>query len=251
MTKKPVWIETFEVKTSETDFQRQWKPSGFFRTMQEIGTHHSIHLGYDYHQMNAQGMAFLLSRLKIRFDRFPGPGEQIVLETWPKGMQQKIFFMRDFQFRTPEGQPVASATSAWLLVDIHARRFLLPNRLKEKLPDNNGRFALNESLEKISVPDQMGERLVAGAAYSTVDMMGHVNNAQYIDWVTDSFPFETFQENKLDWLQINYLQEVKPGERVSIAAGSCPEDGAARVVQGSNLTTGARAFEACLGWSPR
>ena len=34
MTQKTIWTETFEVKTSETDFQRQWKPSGFFRTMQ-------------------------------------------------------------------------------------------------------------------------------------------------------------------------------------------------------------------------
>ncbi len=249
MTKQTTWTEAFEIKTSETDFQRQWKPSGFFRTMQEIGTHHSIHLGYDYHKMNAQGMAFLLSRVKIHFNRFPGPSEQIVLETWPKGMQQKIFFMRDFQFRSLEGEPIASATSAWLLVDLNARRFLLPNVLKEKLPDNNGRFALDESLEKIGVPDQMEERLVAEAVYSTVDMMGHVNNAQYIDWVTDCFPFETFQEKKLNWMQINYLQEVKPREHVSVAVGPCPEDGAAWVVQGSNLDTSAKAFEAQLGWS--
>ena len=249
MTQKTIWTETFEVKTSETDFQRQWKPSGFFRTMQEIATHHSIHLGYDYHQMNAQNMAFLLSRLKIRFNRFPGPGEEIILETWPKGMQQKIFFMRDFLFRDLKGEPVASATSAWLLVDLNARRFLLPNVLKEKLPDNNGRFALDETLEKIGIPDPMEERLVTKAVYSTVDMMGHVNNAQYVDWVTDSFSFETFQEKKLSWMQINYLQEVRPYEHVSVATAPCPEDDTTWVVQGSNLDTSAKAFEAQLGWS--
>lgn len=251
MTQKSIWIETLEVKTSETDFQRRWKPSAFFRVMQETGTHHSIHLGYNYHQMNAQGLAFVLSRLKIYFNRFPGVGDQLTLETWPKGIQQKIFFMRDFRFSDQSGAPIASATSAWLLVDLNARRFLMPEALKEQLPDNDGRSAVNETLEKIATPIQMVPQLEVEARYSAVDMMEHVNNAHYIDWISDSFPFETFQENKLDWLQINYLQEVRPGERVSIAAGPCPGDGTARVVQGNNLTTGARAFEACLGWSPR
>lgn len=244
-----VWKETLEVKAHESDFQSRWKPSGFFRAMQEVGTHHSMNLGYDYHEINELGQAFLLSRLKIRFQRFPASGEQLTLETWPKGMRQKIFFMRDYQFCGADGEPIAVATSAWLLVDLTARRFLLPGALKDEFPDNNGRFALNEPLEKIASPDRLEERLIATAAYSTVDMMGHVNNAHYIDWVTDCFPFETFQEKTLRWMQINYLQEVRPGERVSLTVGACPVEPAAQVVQGSNLDTAARAFEVRLGWT--
>jgi hypothetical protein len=57
-----------------------------------------------------------------------------------------------------------------------------------------------------------------------------------------------YRQQRLAYLQVNYLNEVKPGECVSIQAGPLPDKPNDWQMEGSNLTSGARAFEAALGW---
>ncbi|MCL4559447.1 MAG: thioesterase [Chloroflexi bacterium] len=249
MDVETVWTEETRVRSFETDFQMRWKLSGIFQAMQEAATHHAGHLGYAYEKMLAREKIWILSRVKVAFYQFPVMGENVVIRTWPKGIQQKVFFMRDFQFSAPDGRGYAAATSAWILVNPTARRMLPPQALNAPLPDNDGRSALDEPLDKISPSGVLEERFVTQAGYSSVDLMGHVNNARYIDWIADCFPIQVHAAQTLDWLQINYVNEVKPGECVSVAAGPAQPGSALWFVQGTNQTTAARAFEAMVKWS--
>ncbi len=78
--------------------------------------------------------------------------------------------------------------------------------------------------------------------------MGHVNNARYVEWITDGFPFEAYAGGGLDWLQVNFVNEVKPGEEVVLAMAPCEGKAGVWAVQGTNRTSGLPAFEAELGW---
>ncbi len=246
-----IWTEETVVRSFETDFEEKWKPACFFQTMQEAATHHAASFGYDYQDMLANNMIWILSRMKIRFEQFPKLRQKVVVTTWPKGLQQKIFFTRDFIFASPEGERYATATSAWLLIDPAARRMLHPRMLQGQVPDNEGLSAMDEQLEKINPSEDLPERISIPAGYSAVDLMGHVNNARYIEWISDSFPIEHYDANQLAWLQINYLNEIKPGECVSLRAAPQDNEPSAWLVDGVNQTTGTRAFEAALGWKPR
>jgi medium-chain acyl-[acyl-carrier-protein] hydrolase len=245
---KKVWTESTRVKGYETDFQGNWKPASFFRAMQGAAGYHAEHLGFGYHSLLEKDMAWILSRVKIRFHQFPTFDKQVTLHTWPKGVQQKILFIRDFNILDSDGACMAAASTAWLLVDIQSMRFLTSEKLPSSMPDNQGLFALDEKLEKISIPKDLPEIFVARARYSDIDLMGHVNNTRYIDWVCDCFESEAYRTRKLSWLQINYTHEVKPGERVSIGMGENISDTSVSLVQGRNLDSGNQAFEAALGW---
>ena len=249
METKPVWTEETIVKTYETDFQRRWKPASFFLAMQEAGGRHADHLGWGYKDLLARDMSWVLARSKIRFFEFPVVGDKIVLQTWPKGLQQRLFFMRDFFFFNESGKKLAAASSAYVLLSLAKRRILPPTALNGSLPENNGLRALDEPLEKISMAEAETEKLVVEAGYSAVDLMGHVNNARYVEWISDCFPIESHSAGQIDWLQINFTNEVKPGERISIGAGQLDHDDSQWSLQGSNLSTGAKAFEAGLRWS--
>ena len=48
----------------------------------------------------------------------------------------------------------------------------------------------------------------------SLDLLNHVNNSRYVEWICDAIPLETFSRKKLDWLQINYDHETRPGEDV-------------------------------------
>lgn len=244
----PIWREETQVRPFETDFRNWWKPACFFQTIQETATHHAKNLGFDFADMMAMGTVWVLTRLKIIFYQFPMTGQKVIVETWPKGIQQKIFFTRDFHFYSPTGDRYAAATSAWLLIDPHKRRMLLPNVLPGSLPRNEGHSALDEQLEKINPVERTAERHTATAAYSAIDLMSHVNNARYIEWICDSFPYQHHQNHHLKWLQINYNNEVKPEEWVSIRTASRPEDANQWVIEGVNQNSGVKAFDAETGW---
>jgi medium-chain acyl-[acyl-carrier-protein] hydrolase len=243
-------IET-RVKTFETDFQGRWKPASLIQNMIEAASEHAGLLGFDYASMLERDLVWVLSRVKIRFIRFPTIQQPVIIKTWPKGIHQKLFFMRDFDIRGVDNRPLAVASFAWLLINPKARRILPPQALGAAVPDNGGLSALDEQLEKIDLPQGMLERLSVKAGYSAVDLLGHANAARYIEWVCDCFTQEEYLANCLNWMQINYVNETKPGETLSIKTGCDSNDPYLWYVQGDNQTTGLKAFEAALGWVKR
>jgi acyl-ACP thioesterase len=248
MTDPILWNETLEVRAHETDLLERWKPSAFFQTMQEAATHHAAALGFGYRAMLRVDKIWVLSRMKVRFTRFPRLSEAVVVTTFPRGVRQKLFFVRDFRFEDAQGETLALATSYWALISPSARRILPQAALETPVPHFTDRAFLDEPLEKIIPPAGLTERLQAAATYSAVDLMGHVNNARYVEWLCDAFGAEVWRERTPDWLQINYSNEVKPGEMVSVRADEAAETPGLWRFAGENLSSGQRAFEAALKW---
>jgi medium-chain acyl-[acyl-carrier-protein] hydrolase len=251
MQLQTIWNEVISINFSETDFQQNWKPSAFFTAMQEVGSLHATHLGYDYKDMFAANMSWVLSRVMIQFNAFPKVGEKIKIQTWPKGIHNKLFFMRDFFFLGEDGSQYAAATCAFVLIDIKARRVLPWRVLKGELPDNQGLNAIQQFPERLDLPERFQESFSVQARYSDVDLMGHVNNARYIEWITDCFPMEQFQSHQLEWLQINYLSEIKPAENISIGSQTDQNNPSIATIVGKNLTADNTAFEAALKWGTK
>lgn len=241
-----IWHEETLVKTYETDYQQRWRVTSLFQAMQEAATHHAAALGFGYDALIARNMAWVLSRVRIRILGLPGIGECVRVETWPKGVQQRLLYMRDFLLTDSTGTCLAEASTAWLLVDPRARRMLPPNSLTGFLPDNGGRAAIQEPLDKLNPPEGLPERLNRSADYSTIDIMGHVTSARYLEWMLDLFSLEEHRARRLADVQINYSNEIKPGESVRLNAGPDAADPERWWVQGTNQVTGQRSFDAIL-----
>lgn len=251
MQVNPIWTEQTYIKSSETDFQKRLKLSGFFQLMQDIAANHADHLEAGFEALQQRGLAWVLSRKKVRFYDFPRMGETVTLRTWPKGFQQKIFFMRDHEMLGADSRPLAVATSAYVLVNTSHRRIAMPNALDLPFPDNGGKSALDELLEKIATPEEpLQDCCTLRVGYSAVDVMGHVNNARYIEWIADCFSLDEHRANRPQWLQINYLNEVLPGESITLQRVRRASSPRVWYISGINTTSGARAFEAEMGWEP-
>jgi medium-chain acyl-[acyl-carrier-protein] hydrolase len=243
-----VWQEEFIVKSSDTDFQRNLKLSNFFTYMQDVASNHATNLGVGYYHMIQKEMAWVLSRKKVSIFDFPQMNDRVIVQTWPKGIQQKLFFMRDHRLAGADGRLLAVSTSAYVLVNTRARRILLPNALEVPVPDNDGKSAIDEPLEKITATDNLSECFSVRAGYSMVDLMGHVNNARYIDWICDCFLVEDYQARRPIQLQINFLNEVKPGELVTLLRGERSGQAGCWYITGMNQANGTKAFEAEILW---
>lgn len=244
MTPLPVFTETLRVKSYETDFRDRWKPHCLQQALQEASSIHAALLGYGYREMFERGMAWVLSRMRIDFFELPHMGETVTLRTWPKGVQQRLFFTRDFTISSADGQPVAAATFGWVLVDLAKRRVLPPSALPGDLP-LHAEDAIPDLLEKIIIPEGLPVLSTWGAGYSVVDTVGHANSARYVEWILDCFPFDTYQTRRLSRLQVNFSSEIKPGEHVAVAAG---ENEGRWLAQGTILESATRAFDASFDW---
>jgi acyl-ACP thioesterase len=186
--------------------------------------------------------------MKIMFFAYPQAGDEVIIRTWPKTIQQKLFYIRDFEMLDNTGKPLALATSAWLVIDATKRRMIPPRSLNIELPSLPDKVGLDEPLEKLGLDNDGEERLCVRAGYSVVDMLGHVNNSRYIDWICDAFPIDIYKNNILDWIQINYDHEIRPGEEVALLAKErADKDGVWQVV-GNNRSKDTLAFEALLHW---
>lgn len=239
------------VKSSETDFQSQLKLSNLFLWLQDAASDHADSLGWGYDDLTRKEQAWVLSRIKVRFFDFPRLGDTVTVKTWPKGFQQKVFFMRDYLLTGEDGRQLAAATSAYLVIDTRTRRMVMPNTVGLVMPDNGGLSAIDEPLEHVTAVEPLQECYTVHAGYSMVDILGHVNNARYIDWITDCFSLEEIGAHCSGWLQVNFLNEVKPGESVTLFRGERPKRPNIVFVGGTNQKTGAKAFEAELGWDER
>jgi acyl-ACP thioesterase len=244
----PLYEETIRINAFECDINQKLKPAAFFQHLTEAAVIHAGKLGVGFAEMLSRNLYWVHSRMKIKFYSFPGPGEIITIHTWPKTIQQKLFFIRDFEVYDARGELAAAATSAWLIIDASSRRMATPQSLNLSLPALEDRKGLDEPLNRLGFAKDGDERLRVSAGYSAVDLVGHVNNSRYVEWICDAFPFDNYTQKKIDWLQINYDQEVLPGQEISILANQVDGDETLWAVEGRGPNGGGRAFESLVQW---
>jgi medium-chain acyl-[acyl-carrier-protein] hydrolase len=243
-----IYQSNITARSFECDINRRWKPASFFQHLTEAAGHHAEKLGCGFDVMYARGFFWVHSRMKIKFFRFPVDGEAITITTWPKTIQQKLFFVRDYQIHAENGEQLAAASSAWLVISASERRIVPPLSTGLDLPCIPEKAALDEPLERLSVGDDGEERLRLTANYSAIDMLGHVNNSRYVEWICDTFPIEAYKDMQLDWMQINYDKEIRPGELVAVTQHQPDGSQSQWAVNGVNISNGTKAFEAVGQW---
>jgi medium-chain acyl-[acyl-carrier-protein] hydrolase len=243
-----IFENNIRINSFECDVNHQWKPSVFFQYLTEAAGNHATRLGCGYEAMVGKDLFWVLSRMKIKFFRFPHAEDQITIRTWPKTIQQKLFYIRDFEILDANGFQLALATSAWLVISATTRRMVMPQSIDLNLPALSERIGLDEPLEKLALMGSGVERLRVQAGYSAVDILGHVNNSRYVDWISDSFPYSTYQQRSLDWIQVNYEREILPGDEVVILSSPTDKDYDIWKIEGNSQFNNSRAFEAMLKW---
>ena len=249
MTETQTIYETIvRASTFECDVNRRWKPAAFFQHLTEAAGVHASILGCGFEAMYAQNLFWVHSRMKIKFFGFPQAGDQVTIRTWPKTIQQKLFYIRDFQVLAANGTHLAAATSAWLVMNASTRRLVTPQSLNLNLPALTDRIGLDEPLERLTLLQPGQERLRVQAGYSAVDVLGHVNNSRYVEWICDTFTLDEYRRRSLDWIQVNYDHEIRPGEEVALLSHESAEIPGLWGVQGLNHSNDTRAFEAVLHW---
>ena len=218
-----IWAENSTVRFNAIDKSDLMTLNAVFGFFQEAAISHAENLGVGREAMALANQVWILSRMSVQIDRRPKYGETITVRTWPRG-GEKLFALRDYDIRDAAGNVAVRARSCWIIIDIEKRRPLRPQTVMDNLPlnDGNDAFFTPLSLEERSVLQKTAER---PALYTDVDYNGHVNNVSYIRWIEDAVPGGLLESAKSMRLDINYLNEILPGEITGIWSADVEDSG--------------------------
>ena len=205
-----VYTENLELRACSCDMSGAWKPSAILETMQETAGVHSRIFGLGRDVMDAMNIAWVLSRLTVRFDRVPVVGETITVETYPTP-NRHMFFPRTHIFRDGTGAQVGCANSLWVLMDLTERKLTRSDEVLAHMPDNTGMAMLPgmpATVKPLSGEPVTGEVI---PRYSELDMNRHVNNTKYLDWCVNALGVDVMAENCITAFDVNYDAEILPG----------------------------------------
>ena len=211
-----VYREEYLLRACNCDLGRTWRPSAMLEAMQETAGEHCARLGLPRAVLDARGVIWVLSRLRVEMERLPVIGETIAVETWPLAAKH-MFFPRATAFCDGEGRRIGAALSLWVLMDLRTRRITRDDFVLEHLPENadlSAPTALPASVRPLPVPAEEGR---LRAQFIDLDLNGHVNNARYLDWCCNALGVETLRESEIRAFDVNYDAEVLPDATLETA----------------------------------
>lgn len=199
----------------EADANQLMRPTAMLDLMQEAANVNASTLGFGYDEMINSNIAWVLSRIHVKFINTPKWRQEVNLKTWHKGVS-KLFYLRDFILSDKEENPLVVATTSWLIIDLNTRRLV---RNKDLALSDTAMDAIPTPADKVVMPVDIEPELVRKhpVTWSEIDANGHVNNVKYAVWAIDAVTPEDIKEKPLKEILINYDAEVMPMDVVKIS----------------------------------
>lgn len=215
LSKPKTWEDEYLVSFYEVDAKTRVFLASLWKYLQETAWNHANRIGIGYSDLVRNDYFWVLSRLAIEMNEYPGWGDKIRVKTWLPG-NSRLFALRDFSIVKEDGRIIGGAKSAWVVLDLKSRK---PQRIEpflKGLSSPSDQHGAETKLEKLPAPNDPGAETFFAVHYSDLDMNQHVNNARYIEWIVDSYPMEINQTHHIATFEINFIAESNCGDELSI-----------------------------------
>lgn len=214
---------TFHLTAAQCNAQRELSPAMLTQLIIECATEHADILGCGFQRLQADGMAWVLSRLAFEMKRYPGIFEKFTISTWIENFNRH-FSQRNFDIvATDTGETLGYARSIWVAIDLKTRR---PANLEnisaiaETVTDRPCPIAPPAKLRQLENPAHRREYRFR---ISDIDFNRHVNSARYVELMLNSLTLDDFDRNILGRFDIDYKLEAHFGDTATVSSTLTPE----------------------------
>jgi acyl-ACP thioesterase len=168
-------------------------------------------------RLREEGLAWVLHRLRLQVDDCPRLGDDVEIATWPSAFD-RVVAERQFEVFDGRGGRVAAASTRWAVADLRLRRVV-------RMPD----FLLQIGVEARPAALELGRGELPAVSQpaveksfavrrSDLDVVGHVNNTQYVGWVLETVPDEVLDRRRPAGLEVVFQREAVYGDVVASEA---------------------------------
>ena len=204
-----VYEETITLIARDVDINNRWKPSSILSYTQDIANNHCIHLGCSWKDLMSQfRTCYVLTRLKLEMDEYPKSSDKVIIKSWAKE-NKRIIFTRYFTFEDTEGKTLGRAVTEWVLMNVDTRELVKPSDCNIKQADTSSIEPPIEMPKKFFMQGNEVKRISRIPSYSDFDYNGHVNNARYLEWISDLFDLDAYKDRSIQTVDIRYINEIR------------------------------------------
>lgn len=207
--------EKFIVKFHEVDFRGKIKLFTIMDYIQHTAEAHGTSIGLGFENMMNHGLFWVVSRMQLNMERYPGAYEEIIVETELAGCE-KLFCVRRFTILDGNENIIGNAVLYYLMLDVITKFPQKPKVCPIDIANLGVENRGNESLKKLKMPDEIVQVMDRKLYYNEIDANQHVNNARYVSFVEDCFSLEWHKNHEISRVQINYVKEIKAEDSLKI-----------------------------------
>lgn len=209
------------------------RPSALQYEFQEIGGEHAGSAGMGIKEMTAEGLMWVVTKVRYRLYGALNPDTDYRLVTYPRP-KRGMLYQRDYQIFSMDGIHLCDGISQWCIMDYNTRRIVRTTK------DFVGEFYATPILPEGFERFRAGELTPAGSYTITerdLDGNNHTNNCRYADMVEQVLP----NAHAADF-SINFAKETRLGD--VIALFTSPAEDGKTIVSGS--VDGQNVFSALI-----
>ncbi len=218
----------FKVHSYQVGADDQLTARALCNYLQEAAGTHARLLGVSMERLGLDGLAWVLRRLRVRQPDPVGRGTQIEVQTWPSRFD-RIVAHRHFIVRDSDGAELVRAVSEWVMVDLTRRSVArIPEWVRQlRVPQQGSALEFEgRTLGKVDPGEGDDVRtLAARVPHAAIDVLGHVTNSQYVEWLQEPLEEAFLASHRLVEIDIQFQRESLRGETLSHRAwrGDGPE----------------------------
>ncbi len=189
------------------------KPASILFFVQEAAGGHCKQLQLDWHTLAQKNLFWAIIRHRVQISRVPTVGETILLQTWPMPTT-RVAFPRSVVAYDADGNELFRSVSIWVLMDLQKRSMVLPAKSGILVP---GVLRGNELPAPASLtPMELQNTTQRMVCFTDLDINGHMNNARYLDWVSDLLPASFHRHHHVRDMTLGYLSEAREGQLLQL-----------------------------------
>ena len=208
-----IYIKKMQIPNVAVDCFGRMKKSWLLACLQEVAGEHCSLLGASNGEHEGKNLFWAVSRYRVQITRLPGAGETVTLKTWPCPTS-RVAYPRGTVAYDEEGKELFRAMSLWVLMDTQSRAMILPGKSGVAV---DGVTTGEEIGLPASLPPATGENSqTRQVRFTDLDVNGHMNNTQYLNWVDDLLPSGYHREHIPKEMTVCYLNEALEGQELEL-----------------------------------
>lgn len=209
-----------KIRYSEVDGAGILRPDALVNYFQDCSTFQSENKDVGIAALRRDGIAWILNYWQIDVEEYPALMDNVRIGTNPYEFKGFVG-LRNFLMENEAGERIAAANSVWSLMDLVNMR---PVKIPQKIYDF---YVMEEKIpmeycpRKIHIPEgERREAAVIRVAECNLDSNHHLNNAQYVRFLSDLIPAEKLAQR----IRIEYRKQVFLGDDIHMVVTELPAD---------------------------
>ncbi len=212
-------IENFSILERDADLNDIVRPSSVLKYMQETANRQMKLCGPSYSELFQKGMAFILSRITVKYYGQLHAYDKISVKSWPSE-SKGLSFPRFYRI-IKDNEIVMEGASSWALLDTNNQRLMRASEI------DLSNYPFGDPLDfslRFHIPNntQFIEMKPHAVEYSEIDCNRHMNNTNYPDMLCNRIP--EMEKKKIKEFSINFLSEAPYNQELKILGNEQKEE---------------------------